>query len=413
MKFPGILISFLLILCTGSAWSQLHQRLIITGGDWPVFTVDPLGSNPRVGLTNLATFADQWRKELGDENVVLLDVPTHRKSLSQRIYHRFGDSTLLRKTREFLGYTSLHAADSVLALFFPEGFDAEKLDDVKAPSVLVADRYTVAGQSEISVKVIEISATNRSNAFNREFEDDLITFQDFFVKPVTELDTTVTSRDANFGPSSFSSLFHTFQKTMAPRADISLFAPPAEDMTLTKGPKSLAQILSHFRYDNRLVVVELSGESLKEFLEELYGMRFFTLKNTDSDLVRFRVPYYLRDDVSGIRFRVDLTQLSGRRVRIYEMADGSRFDLKRNYFVVMNSFRAERLAEKARSVRVIAEDYREALAEWLLANPGLSPRADDNWTAAPERWVREIAARERKAVFGPEISIRSSPVLSK
>ena len=105
------------------------------------------------------------------------------------------------------------------------------------------------------------------------------------------------------------------------------------------------------------------------------------------------------DDVAGIRFRVNLTARYGHRVTVYENEQGEPFDPQKSYTVVLNSFRARDLQQMGVRIDTVAADYRLALARWLVQHPELRPRARDNWSAGPERWVRSIAERERRIIF--------------
>lgn len=391
---------FLFLLISG-AGAQEHRRLIVTPGDTPVVATDPLTGRYRAGsLAAVAAFADEWRAELGAGNLFLTDVPVRAPGLGDRIYTLLADSTLRGRMMRAAGYVADGERDSVLALF---GVTRSALDSLDETEWLVADRYAVDGHVAMRVKRQDFSEIRPLRRFEEQFAADAGRMRRFFLDPVTELDTAITTRDAFFGPSAFADLFHRFHfdaaRSAAREAEVSFFAPPAMDATLPKGSLCLEDVLRLFRFDNQLVTVRLSGRQLEEFMEKVFGMRFFRIAGPQSDLVRLKVPYYLYDDVAGIRFRVDLTARSGRRVTIYETERGGKFDPERMYTVALSSFRARDLTEMGLRPEVVAEDYRLALARWLLAHPHLSPRARDNWSAGPERWVRTIAERERRTIF--------------
>lgn len=395
-KMRGFFLSFLFFL-SASAGAQEHQRLIVTPGNAGVSASDLLTNRYRAGsLAAVAAFADEWRAELGAGNVFLVDLPVREPSLGDRIYGALGDSTLRGRMMFSAGYLFENQRDSVLALF---GVKRGAVDSLGDGEWLVADRYLVDGRAAVRVKRQDFSEIRPSRAFEERFEEDGKRLQRFFLEPVTELDTAISTREGFFGPSAFANLFHRFQLDVASGAGISFFAPPVMDATLPKGALCLGDVLKLFRFDNQLVTVRLSGRQLKEFMEKVFGMRFFRITGPQSDLVRLRVPYYLHDDVAGVRFRVDLTARSGQRVTIYETERGEKFDPEGFYTVVLNSFRARDLIELGLEPVVVAEDYRLALARWLAAHPQLSPRARDNWSAGPERWVRAIAEREKRTIF--------------
>ncbi len=387
---------FLFFLASGAA-AQVHQRLIVTPGGAGTTATDWLTQRQRLGsLAAVASFADTWRAELGAGNVFLVDVPVRKLPLGDRIYAALGDSSLRGRVMRKIGYATCGGRDSVLALF---GVTRGAVDSLGDTEWLVADRYVVDGRSAVRVKRQDFSGIRPSLEYGKWFAEDEWRVRRFFLDTVTELDTLVRTREGFFGPSAFADLFHRFQLDVAQGAEVSFFAPPVMDGFVPKGALCLGDVLRLFRFDNELVTVRLSGRQLKEFMEKVFGMRFFGIAGSQSDLVRLKVPYYLHDDVAGIRFRVDLTARSGHRVTIYETERGEKFDPERIYTVALNSFRARDLAEMGLLPVVVAADYRLALAKWLLEHPHLSPRARDNWSAGPERWVKTIAERERQTIF--------------
>lgn len=392
----GVFLFFLFLLVSG-AGAQEHRRLIVTPGDVPMSATDPLTGRYRAGsLAAVAAFADEWRAELGAGNLFLADVPVRVPGLGDRIYTLLADSTLRGRAMLAAGYMADGERDSVLALF---GVTRGSLDSLGETEWLVADRYAVDGRAAVRVKRQDFNGIRPSRKFEERFAEDGRRVQRFFLDSVAELDTAITTREGFFGPSAFADLFHRFQLDAAGGAEVSFFAPPVMDATLPQGSLCLGDVLRLFRFDNQLVTVRLSGRQLKKFMERVFGMRFFRITGPQSDMVRLKVPYYLHDDVAGLRFRVDLTARSGQRVTIYETERGGKFDPEQIYTVVLNSFRARDLAQMGLQPVVVAEDYRLALVRWLLAHRHLSPRARDNWSAGPERWVRAIAEREWRTIF--------------
>lgn len=386
-----------LLFAVGKAEAQVHTRLIVTRGDAGLTAFDPLTNRYRAGSIEAVTaFADRWREKLGEENLFLVDVPLRELSLGDRIYLALADSTLRQRAMQRAGYVAAAECDSVLNSF---RVTRGAVDSLGETEWLVVDRYVVEGHAAVEARRFDFRELRVSRAVEERFGADGDRVRRFFLIPVARLDTTVTTRDALFGPSAFSDLFHCFHFAAAATADVSFFAPPVLDATLSAGEVCLGDVLRLFRYDNALVTARITGKQLDEWLEKIFGMRFFRIEGPESDLVRLKVPYYLHDDVAGIRFRVNLTARYGHRVTVYENERGEPFDPQKSYTVVLNSFRARDLQQMGVRVDTVAADYRLALARWLVQHPELRPRARDNWSAGPERWVRSIAERERRTIF--------------
>lgn len=397
MRAKALIITILAVATLTSAARQ--QRLIVTC-DLPPLNLDPSNGRylPRAA-PQLATLADTWRTELGDQNLTLaiapLTTPTLAKEsaapLYYKVYTTLCDTTLRSRAARELGITPL--VDSLRALF---AITTPMLEGIPTGGVLIVDRYTVADKSETHHKYQTLDNLSPSKRYTKAMAADELAIRNYFAAPLTTLDTAITTRDCYFGPSAFTRLLHTMQLE-ATGAHISLVAPPVHDATLGPGAVTVADILRLFRYDNALVRVTMSGAQLDSLLEKIYGMRYFTLRGAESDMVRTRVPYYLHDDAAGIRYRVDLAARNGQRVTIYQTERGTKFDPRGRYTVAMNSFRARELS--GMPIDTVAADYRIAMIRMLGAQKLLSPRQSDNWSIGPEKWSRTIEKRERVTIF--------------
>lgn len=400
MRAKALIITILAALATLTSAAR-QQRLIVTR-ELPPLNLDPSNGRylPRAA-PQLATLADTWRTELGDQNLTLAiaplttpnPTPTKESAapLYYKVYTTLRDTTLRSRAARELGIAPLD--DSLRALF---AITTPMLEGIPTGGVLIVDRYTVADKSETHHKYQILDNLAPSKRYTEAMAADELAMRNYFAAPLTTIDTTITTRDCYFGPSAFTRLLHTMQLE-ATGADLSLVAPPVHDATLGPGAVTVADILRLFRYDNALTRVTMSGAQLDSLLEKIYGMRYFALRGPDSDMVRTRVPYYLHDDAAGIRYRVDLAARNGHRVTIYQTERGTKFDPHDQYTVAMNSFRARELS--GMPIDTVAADYRIALIKMLGAQPLWSPRRSDNWSVGPEKWSRTIEKRERVTIF--------------
>lgn len=393
MHGKRLIITILLIVIGATSDSRAQQQRLVVTRSLPVLNFDPLTGHYQSGaMPQLATFVDQWRSELGANNLHVVEFST-KQSLGYEIYNRMCDSTLRLRAQAWIGMVP--CTSELIAKF---GVTPQAIDSLAPGELLVADLYTVADQSTIRYKRVNVKSLKASRPYIDSMAMDDVRLRQFFVTPLARLDTTITTRDCYFGPSSFSALFHSFQREVS-GADISIFAPPLHDVTIDSGDILIKDITDIFRFDNALVVVSITGSRLIECLEKVYGMRYFTVRTPDSDMVRTRVPHYLHDDAAGIRYRVDLAARSGHRVSIYSLDDGTRFDPRKEYTVAMNSFRAKDFAPEGTPIDTIRPDYRIALLEWMNKKDTIGPRRDDNWSPGPEKVTREIEKRERTTIF--------------
>jgi 2',3'-cyclic-nucleotide 2'-phosphodiesterase/3'-nucleotidase len=182
-------------------------------------------------------------------------------------------------------------------------------------------------------------------------------------QPVGKLAGKITTRDSMFGDSAFVDLIHRIQLDLSTdpamglkKADISFAAPLTFDATIPSsadGTMYVRDMFNLYQYENFLYTMDMSGQQVKDFLEFSYKGWFDTLPNDGNHLINFvRDPQgktlpayktasasYNYDSAAGINYTVDVTRQAGDRVAIASMADGSNFDLAKNYVVAINSYR--------------------------------------------------------------------------
>lgn len=332
----SILVS-ILSLCVLIAFGQEVRRVKVAPE--ALFSFDPIsGRYVKNSLPSVATYIEAWREQ-GEVEIL---VSLARLSRGYTIYNKLGDSTLLPRVSEYLGAQKV-ATDTT-------GLNSDKIYDFP-----------------------------QSRTFNEFFATDVERIKHFYSTPLRKF---VDRQEFNpYASGDFSGLMHDFQLTVS-GADLSVFAPPRLDAALP-AEIYISSIFSLFYFDNQLVVVELTGREIKKMLEDIYGARFYVLKNEQSDLLRSTLPPSMHASLAGAPFEVNLTRPPGSRI------EGLRLDDKPNYRVVMNSFAAQRLGKAI----VEIGDYKTLLIKYLKSEKLIENR--EQWRLKPERWVREIEARER------------------
>lgn len=329
---------FFLLLMPMTAFSQSVKR--VSAECRALFPFEPIGGRYVAGsLSQVAEYVEQWR---ATEDSVSLTFSI-RLSPGYSLYEQIADSTLSKR---------------VLAYFEP---------------------YTTVDST--ITHGIDFKLMPHSRKFTTCFNDDIQRIKRLFATPIAHLSDTLTVSDCYFGASSFASLFHRFQREVS-GADISLFAPPVAQGELC-GDVYIEDIFNMFRYDNSLVVVRMSRHEIKEYLRSVYTKRYYKLRDTNSDLVRWHTPHYMHLSASGVSHRVNLTKMS---IEDFSLSQDS------IYTVVANSFIASKLGKESYSLG----DYRVLMIRWLQSIKGsIAPEINEQWSLSPERWVEVIARRER------------------
>lgn len=238
----------------------------------------------------------------------------------------------------------------------------------------------------------------------------------------------MSSREAYFGPSSYVDFLHHMQ-LLRTGADISFCAPLSFDATIPAGDLTNGDMFDLVKYENFLYVMELTGQEIKDYLDESYGnwvdeMRppydhMFILRDEiqDGDVSRaqFLHPAYNFDSAAGIIYTVDVTKPKNSKVNILSMADGSPFHYDKIYKVAINSYRANGggelvtlgagIAKEDIESRIIHKDsnnFRYYLTEDVKKMGTIDPQPLNQWKFIPEVIVAPAKIRERVKLFGIE-----------
>lgn len=313
-----------------------------------IFSFEPLsGRYVARSLEPVASYVEAWRAEGSEVKLLVGD------SLGWGYRHYLGevDSTLLTRVLGYLQGELIESGDTT-------------------------ERH-----------YRDLSGFSGSREFKEFFNSDIEAIKRHFSTAVVCFDTTLYYN--SYGSSDFESLFHTFQRGVT-GADFSIFSPPRFDAAL-RGESFVRNITSLLYYDNDLVVVEMSGRELRDYMEESYSRRYYRVRTTSDDLLKYRVPAYLHTSLSGVPHTVNLTKAKGKTIENWHLEDDT------IYSVALNSF-------LARDMEVIENygDYKTLLIRWLRTSKNLFV---DNSEAdfQPQRILSEIERREMETIFGSSL----------
>ncbi|MBP3228640.1 MAG: bifunctional metallophosphatase/5'-nucleotidase [Bacteroidaceae bacterium] len=285
------------------------------------------------------------------------------------------------------------------------------------------NRYFVTG---VNCSLIDIARLKPEKDFTERFAPQHDAVTDWCDRAVCLLDTTISSRDAFFGPSAYVDLIHRMQLDIT-GADISFAAPLSFDARLTFGTLRVRDMFQLYRYENRLYTLRLTGREIRGYLEASYDGWVNTMHSASDPMLYLRdnpgsykegwqrlvTPSYNFDSAAGLRYTVDLRKSRGQRVSIEGLADGRTFDDDATYTVAVNSYRAngggDLLTEGAgiptaqlqsRIVKTTERDLRHDMAERLAASTApVHPTPLTTWRFVPEDWAKAARAREEGILF--------------
>lgn len=276
-------------------------------------------------------------------------------------------------------------------------------------------------KKEVSGQITELDAYPVDQAFMKTFAPQYGTTIDFVSRKIGRMSSTISSKDAFFGPSAFIDLLHQLQMDLT-GAEISFCAPLSPTAEIKEGDIYVSDMFNLYRYENMLYTMKLSGKEIKGFLEMSYALWTNQMKSASDHLLllddsksgfgRFKNPTFNFDSAAGIIYTVDVTKPEGSRVDIKSMADGTPFQMDKIYKVAINSYRGNGGGDlltkgagipkeelKSRIITSTEKDLRYYLMKRIEEKKQLDPKPLNQWKFIPEEWTVPAAKRDYETVF--------------
>ena len=280
-------------------------------------------------------------------------------------------------------------------------------------------------KKQIKGKVVDIKEQTPDQECLNKFQKDFEAVKQYTSQVIGYNKTNLDTRESFFGPSPFVDYIHSIQLA-ATGADISFAAPLSFDAAIPAGPIKMADLFNLYKYENQLLVLQLSGQEIKRYLEESYSIWTNQMQSPADHILLFRPDFekalepwqrlqyssYNFDSAAGLNYTVDVRKPKGEKVTILSMADGTAFDLQKQYRVAVNSYRAngggglltkgagiplEKL--KSRVLWTSDREMREYLRRDIARQSEINPHSINNWKFIPEDWVQQAATRDSNILF--------------
>ena len=323
----------------------------------------------------------------------------------------------------FMGHDHRHTLDTITNI---EGKNTIILNPANnAHAVAVADvKISIADgtitQKTITPSIQSVIELNPEKEFSTMFTPAQETVKQFVSKVIGQCDTTITTRDAYFGPSAFVDFIHQMQLSIS-GAQISLAAPLSFDASIKQGNITMADMFNLYKFENMLYAMHLTGAEIKGHLELSYENWINTMTSANDHLLklkdtnkqaRLQNPAYNFDSAAGILYTVDVTKPYGQRIAITSLANGEKFDLATTYTVAVNSYRGNgggNLLTQGAGIpsdqltsRVIWStdiDLRYHMMQQIKQAGTISPRPLNHWRFVPAEIVDPAIVRDYLLLF--------------
>ena len=202
-------------------------------------------------------------------------------------------------------------------------------------------------------------------------------------RPIGESDRELTAEDARFKDSALLDLVQRVQLDVG-KAEVSMVASFNPQARLPKGVVTVRDIAGLYIYENTLVVLEVTGQQLKEALE--HSARFFRAYEpgkSPGELVDSRIPDYNFDIAEGVSYELDITEPVGRRIRNLRFHDqplgpAQKLRLATNNYRV-NGGGGYVMYKGAPEVYRSSQEIRELIVEWVLQHHRVPNEPTNNW----------------------------------
>jgi len=284
---------------------------------------------------------------------------------------------------------------------------------------------------KLRAELIPVVASQVDTAMRNYFRKDFETVKAFSTREIGELQVDLVSKDSYKGMCDYVNLIHAVCLGCSP-AEISFAAPLSYNKTIKAGTLVYNDLINIYPYENLLYIVKMTGEEVKNFLEYSYdgwieqndlkgnGHVLRIQKKNDlrnsQDGWSFVKRSYNFDSAGGLVYTVDVTKPKGERVNIISMADGSAFDMAKEYNVAMTSYRAngggstlpegagiknvnERIVKRYPEIRNIIYDY---IKEKGTLDPAVfsDPALIGHWSFIPSPQAQNAIEADWKLLFG-------------
>ena len=243
------------------------------------------------------------------------------------------------------------SADSVVVLDCGRAGQNAGVTDIK----LVVKGGKVVSRA-LDAKMVSIKVDEHDTAMEDAFRPDYDKVHGFMTSTVGEIKKDLVSREFYYKQCDYLNFLHALAFSACP-VDISLSATLLIDGKVSAGEVRYQDIRKVYPYENKLVVLRLTGAEIKKYLEASYdawintvadpsdGSHVLKIKQS-KDYSTGKMVWKLAkspanfDSAAGINYTVDVTKPYGSRVTITGMADGRAFEMDKEYTAAITTYRS-------------------------------------------------------------------------
>ena len=211
--------------------------------------------------------------------------------------------------------------------------------------------------------------------------------QAWLSRAIGESGAELTATEARFRDTAILDLIQRVQLE-AGKADVSMAAVFNPDARIARGPVTVRDIAGLYVYENTLVVLEITGQQLKEALEHSAKyFRAYEPGKSPAELVDEKIPAYNFDIAEGVTYALNISKPFGERIENLQfqgkpLAPTQKLRLATNNYRV-NGGGGYTMYKGAPVVYRSSAEIRELIIDWVERHKTIPTEASNNWKIVP------------------------------
>jgi len=197
----------------------------------------------------------------------------------------------------------------------------------------------------------------------------------------------LTAKDARFRDTAILDLIQKVQLEGG-KADVSMVASFNSEARIAKGPVSVRDIAGLYVYENTLVVLEVTGQQLKDALEHsAQYFKAYVPGKPAADLIDDKIPAYNFDIAEGVTYDLDISKPFGQRIQNLRF-HGQPLSPTQKLRLATNNYRVNggggyTMYKNAPVVYRSSEEIRELIIDWVERHKTVPVKPNNNWRLVP------------------------------
>jgi len=207
--------------------------------------------------------------------------------------------------------------------------------------------------------------------------------QAWLSRPIGESAAELTAAEARFRDTAILDLIQRVQLD-AGNADVSMAAVFNADARIAKGPVTVRDIAGLYIYDNTMVVLEVTGQQLKDALEHSAEyFRPYEPGKSPAELVDERIPAYNFDIAEGVNYVLNIAKPIGQRIENLQY-HGKPLSPTQKLRLATNNYRVNggggyTMYKGAPIVYRSSQEIRELIIDWVERHKTIPTEPNNNW----------------------------------